>query len=1004
LATETLKSPVYKSKKVKNSMTYNDSTHKVAPVLSPAARREDFLAALYSQADPALWLELRCIHPETEVSRVLWSPVGDPSRLAAVLRQADAMNKAGFGVYFAPCLRREKKGDAQAVVSVPALWMDIDCDDDPGQRAAALEKLHTFDQQPSILLDSGGGWHVYYLLDASYVLENDEDRQRIAHILHGLSAALGGDADYVKSVASLMRLPESANTKPERGGVVAAITEFHPERRYPLEAFEWLAVQSQQKILAVQPVSGNGHHAPLPQVTLDYLSRGASNGSRNRALFDAACQFRDAGYSQAEAEDRLVLRHVADGGPGENPAAREREARATITSAYRQSAREPLSMHAQNAREQVNHLLSNFSSQEQPEHPTPEQIAEVISACAHLEPVEWAAQRTKLKELCGNGVKTGDLERQYRQARKTLERERFHAQPENESYIQVEGRLVHRRETYYGPADKTVADWTARVTERISQVNDDGQVEHVTSLVLTKNDQTFTLQVPSEVFGDDAALRRFIAGRGGETFTVRAGMGKHLAPAILSLSGEYPTRTNYRFMGWTQIDGRWTYVSPGFCVNADGKVDEPPDVELDARLRDYGLQDTIWEESVKAFEAMIPVFPKQLAPTCIAFALLPLLQRFFPAAAPRPAIHLAGTYGSGKSELAALMSSFYGVFSRDTPPSQWGDTINTVEAMGCPLADALYWIDDYKSIYADERTFTRFLQSYSRGMGRGRLTREAKLRQERPCRGLILSTGETVLEGEASVLSRMRMLVLDVPPWEHRDPGGKLLAQADQLRQFLSGFTVEFAAWIARQVEEHDLVGDIARRFAASAEGYRKKLAMLTGSQANTGRIVQNWAVLVTVYQLLRKFLEEKEADDVLPGWQDVILETAQAVRQERASQVFLDLLSQLLAGGQAVLDNDMRSPREPAPGTTIIGYRDAQYTYLLPEISFREVSRVQPLRFTVAAIGTQLREEGVLVPGNSSNHLTIQIRVKDSRVRVWRLKSEILTGDSGDDGDSLSE
>jgi len=323
--------------------------------------------------------------------------------------------------------------------------------------------------------------------------------------------------------------------------------------------------------------------------------------------------------------------------------------------------------------------------------------------------------------------------------------------------------------------------------------------------------------------------------------------------------------------------------------------------------------------------------------------------------------------------------------------------------MGYPLADALYWIDDYKSIYADERTFTRFLQSYSRGMGRGRLTREAKLRQERPCRGLILSTGETVLEGEGSVLSRM--LVLDVPPWEHRDPGGQKLAQADLLRQHLSSFTVEFAAWIARQVEDLDLVGDIARRFAASAEGYRKKLAMLSGgSQANTGRIVQNWAVLVTVYQLLRKFLEEKEADEVLPGWQDVILETAQAVRQERASQVFLDLLGQLLAGGQAVLDNDMRNPREPAPGTTIIGYRDAQYLYLLPEISFREVNRVQPLRFTVAAIGTQLREEGVLVPGHSSSHLTVQMRVKDTRVRFWRLKAEILTGDSGDDGDSLSE
>ncbi|MBI5961611.1 MAG: primase C-terminal domain-containing protein [Chloroflexi bacterium] len=969
-------------------MSHNDT-----PIKTARASRADFLAVLYGRADPGLLLELRCIHPTTGAARVLWSPVGDVRKLSAMLRQADALNQAGYGVYFAPCLRREKKGGAESAALVPALWADVDCDDLPDRRAKALETLTTFDPAPSILLDSGGGWHVYWLLDPLVALDSDEARQKIAHLLHGLFAAVGGDVEYVKSSASLLRLPDSVNTKPERGGVVAVITEFYPERQYPLSAFEWLAVQPHPKILPVRSVSGNGHHAPLPQGTLDYLASGAPNKQRNNALFDAACQFRDAGYNQVEAEAQLVLRHVADGGSGENPAAREHEARATITSVYRQSARDPISPPTQDARERVNYLLSRFSGSEQPERPTPEQIAEVVSACAHLEPVEWAVQRTKLKELCGNGVKTGDLERQYRQARKTLERERYQMQPENESYLEIEDRMVHRRETYYGPADKTVADWTARVTERISQVNDDGQVEHVTSLVLTKNDHTFTLQVPSEVFGDDAALRRFIAGRGGETFTVRAGMGKHLAPAILSLSGDYPTRTNYRFMGWTLIDGRWTYVSPGFCVSANGKVDEPPDVELDARLRDYGLQDTTWENGLAAFEAMIPVFPKHLVPTCIAFALLPLLQRFFPAAAPRPAIHLAGTYGSGKSELAALMSSFYGVFSRDTPPSQWGDTINTVEAMGYPLADALYWIDDYKSIYADERTFTRFLQSYSRGMGRGRLTREAKLRQERPCRGLILSTGETVLEGEASVLSRM--LVLDVPPWEHRDPGGQKLAQADLLRQHLSGFTVEFAAWIARQVENNDLVADIARRFATSAEGYRKKLALLSGSQANTGRIVQNWAVLVTIYQLLRKFLEEKEADDVLPGWQDVILETAQAVRQERASQVFLDLLGQLLAGGQAMIDEDMRNPRETAPGVAKVGYRDGGYVYLLPEIAHKEICKVQPLRFTTAAIGAQLKEEGLLLPG--TNSLTVQRRVRGGTSRFWRLKSEILGCDGCD-------
>ena len=981
-------------------MSDNNSAIKTEPQ-SPAVSRDDFFAALYSGANPELLLELRCIHPETEAARVLWTPIGNQQRLAATLRRADALNKSGYGVFFAPCLRREKKGSADSAALVPALWVDIDCDDDPKLRSTALEKLHDFDPKPSIILDSGGGWHVYWLLDQPFELEDDAAREKVASILHGLFAAVGGDSDYAKSVASMLRLPDSVNTKPERGGVVAAITEFHPDRRYALAAFEWLTVKpggSNGKTGIVQSGNGNGH-APLPQITLDYLTSGAANGNRNRALFDAACQFRDAGYSQAEAEAQLISRHVADGNGSENPAAREREAHATITSVYSQSARDPIAEPVSDGRGMVDQLVSRFGAHEREDQPTPEEIAAAVGACAHLGAIEWGMQRQRLKALCGDGLRLSDLDRQYRQARKALERERREEYDESEEYYADEGRMVYRRETVRGPVEKTVAAWEGRVRERISQVNDDGQVEHVTALELRSEQQTLTLNVPSEMFGDDAALRRFIAGQAGEAFTVRAGMGQHLAPAILSLSGEYPRRTCYRMMGWTHINDRLAYVAPGVCVNAEGLIAEPPEVELDTRLRDYRLQTAAWEDGLRAFEAMIPVFPKELAPTCIAFALLPLVQRFFPSAAPRPAIHLAGTYGSGKSELAALMCCFYGAFSRDTPPAQWGDTINTVEALGYPLANALYWVDDYKHIYADERTFTRFLQSYSRGMGRGRLTREARVRQERPCRGTILSTGETVLEGEASVLSRM--LVLEVPPWEKRDPGGKLLKQADPLRQHLPGFTVQFAAWIAGQVEGGDLVNRLSREFALSVEGYRDKLRGAGITLANTGRVVQNWAVLVTVYRLLREFLIAVDADDVLPSWQDVIIETAQTVRQERASEVFLNALSQLLASGDVMLATDIRNPEDPRPGTTLVGYRDTQYVYLLPEVAFNVVNRMQPLRFTASAIGSQLREDGWLVTYKGDRHLAIQIKVRENRVRVWRLKAEILCGDGGESGDS---
>ena len=70
----------------------------------------------------------------------------------------------------------------------------------------------------------------------------------------------------------------------------------------------------------------------LPRRTLDYLERGATEGRRNAELFDAACQFRDAGIAPGEAEVRLTARALADG-------LTENEARTTMRSALAQGAR-----------------------------------------------------------------------------------------------------------------------------------------------------------------------------------------------------------------------------------------------------------------------------------------------------------------------------------------------------------------------------------------------------------------------------------------------------------------------------------------------------------------------------------------------------------------------------------------------------------------------------------------------------------------------------------------
>ncbi len=231
---------------------------------------DDILDALYPQPPAELWLELRCIHPETSAVRPLWTQIGNKKQRRSVLSGTDQLNHKGFGVYFAPCLRHEKKGNVVSAALLPALLVDVDCDGNPNKCKKGLVRLREFDPTPSIIVNSGGGWHGYWLLDEPSMLGDDQQNQRISRTMHGLFSALCGDESYVKSVASVMRLPGSTNTKPNRDDSPVQV-DWYPDLRYPFPCFEWLEAQlppKGERISGLDVVTPNGNrHAPLPPRT-----------------------------------------------------------------------------------------------------------------------------------------------------------------------------------------------------------------------------------------------------------------------------------------------------------------------------------------------------------------------------------------------------------------------------------------------------------------------------------------------------------------------------------------------------------------------------------------------------------------------------------------------------------------------------------------------------------------------------------------------------------------
>src|SRR5690606_5550087 len=161
-----------------------------------------------------------------------------------------------------------------------------------------------------------------------------------------------------------------------------------------------------------------------------------------------------------------------------------------------------------------------------------------------------------------------------------------------------------------------------------------------------------------------------------------------------------------------------------------------------------------------------------------------------------------------------------------------------------------------------------------------------------------------------------------------------------------------------------------------NVQTFRQKLATKLDRQAMTCSIIRKRAVLLTANQMLGEFRQAMGKSQLLKPWQDSIFETIESVQQQRARNALIPAGNYLVDSGEAVMQQ-LKTPEETRNGVMIIGYEDEQYIYLLPDTTHRLVSRISPIKFSTNGNGSQLKEEGGLVPLANGNHLGIQIRVQ---------------------------
>ncbi len=216
-----------------------------------------------------------------------WHPY--PEGLAtAIKRQVERSKSTRANVFFGVCPRVGGNGQfdlAWQIRTVRVLWADLDdCTVDEARSRCKEAEL----PEPSTIVASGNGVHLYWLLDVAYLIDDtpppspvftewidqgegkkrkprryivDPDTkeklsldarqnvpdlsakaQHIQDIQSGMAAKIGGDS--TQDVSRLLRVPGTLNRKDERNGAEpkpCKLVECHPDRRYPIEQFEQYA-------------------------------------------------------------------------------------------------------------------------------------------------------------------------------------------------------------------------------------------------------------------------------------------------------------------------------------------------------------------------------------------------------------------------------------------------------------------------------------------------------------------------------------------------------------------------------------------------------------------------------------------------------------------------------------------------------------------------------------------------------------------------------------------
>jgi hypothetical protein len=533
--------------------------------------------------------------------------------------------------------------------------------------------------------------------------------------------------------------------------------------------------------------------------------------------------------------------------------------------------------------------------------------------------------------------------------------------------------------------------------------------------------QRFQFTIPSSEFGRmDWPIERI--GPAAITFPNQR---EYARTAIQSNSMTAEDRCIYTHTGWRKIGGCWAFLHAAGAIGDKGAA-EGVSVRLVGPLSRYELQLPTNPDALRsAVQSSLRLI--LLGPTPVS---LPLRAATYRAATYRAAfggsdfsLHLAGETGAFKSELAALEQQHFGAgMDRLHLPGAWSSTANSIEALAFHAKDVLMVIDDFApqggavDVNRYYATADRLLRAAGNRAGRGRLDSSAKLREPKPPRALILSTGEEIPRGHSI---RARLLLLELP--KHAIDTTKLSeCQKDGARGLYAEAMGGFIRWIAGQYEQ--------RTAALAQRAADLRRSVIDPAHARTADMIAN---LQAGFEQFLEFAEDCEAVGSSQrrhladqSWEALQALAAAQARHHSVTEPtarFLSLLRASLTTGRAHLQTTKGGMPERSPESCgwhlesqnlksqgdCIGWVDGENLYLEPTAAYRVIQMMvrdmsEPFAVSEQTLNKRLSEKGLLASVDAKRQtLTVRRTIAGSKRSVLHFLRNTLLPEALDDEDN---